>query len=64
MLGWGVTIGASFASHPIDTIRRRMVKNPYSFIYYCNIQLFFVISIVDDDFWKSCQIQIFYGLCS
>ncbi|KIK06342.1 hypothetical protein K443DRAFT_674327 [Laccaria amethystina LaAM-08-1] len=34
MLGWGVTIGAGFASYPLDTIRRRMMMTSGSGVNY------------------------------
>ena len=50
MLGWCVTTGAGLAAYPIDTIKRRMVKESIELHILVQYTIFFVISIVDDDF--------------
>ena len=34
LLGWGITIGASLASYPIDTVRRRMMMTSGEAVKY------------------------------
>ncbi|KAJ7568467.1 hypothetical protein O6H91_01G033600 [Diphasiastrum complanatum] len=36
LLGWGITIGASLASYPIDTVRRRMMMTSGEAVKYKN----------------------------
>jgi hypothetical protein len=42
MLGWGITIGASMASYPIDTVRRRIFFFVSCFFYFILILINFV----------------------